>query len=901
MAMLRRQQEAEPGSALTSHRVGNALVVHPAAGMSGPAQAMALAVAEDLEHDLVVIDIPVGTPISTWDEVAAELPRRRRGVRLVIWGRPREATGMVGQWLAERLNRTVIAPDGAVILGARGALLVHSEPGTGWLRFHPGRSPQRDSKRFPRPSWDVEAAGEVFQTSARGIAEPLPAGLWVHPTGIEPQLRSHRTNLIERLPMQPDVLTVVLGTPGGPALSADDAARTWLRFPAEAQRRTRFVQFGPVASPRELPLGQALADLVGRPVSFYTGVPIENDFGLDVRAVLPDGSLGFRPFTRELTYHPAGSEDDLAPDPQLLDHRAPLPGLPMAEEGAYLYAPDAVVEVVPSGLLVRPLSGAEQSGAVRAIAPDPLVNHVVYEDATPSLAARMGALAEDVLGSLDEGTRAASRLVPAATLIAEHRMAPGQGDVRAAGIAAASVEERSGRRSPVAPPIGSERPVELGPAVAGSITLGADVLLPGSMPGGATGAEPQPALAESGSQPEVTPGTETALLPMVSVVGSPTTPAGAGEPRSSGQPAAATGGAAGDDTGRHARSERPDPAFTLTAEPPRPTVTAAPETVAVPVVPARGAAPEVGEPAMAAPPRGVRPGSGGPTPPAAGTSAPSTPAQASVGAAPAPVRMQPAPAPEASALLPARGLDREREWLRKSLGQDFGTRANAVARVLSQHPGYQGELARSSGELITDAVAVQLYLSPAGAAVDPALRAARVGPHVPLARAVVAGLNRLPSHRGPTAFSASTSRQQWALYRERSLHTEWAFLHTIGRPAGRDDDTDVLVWSMTGRRTRLLEPEDDAVADRVLFVPGTSFKVLELAEPREGVRGRILIRELAAAEIDADGQVDPDRVSLDEIALTALRQEVERWPQSDPPTSLPAAAAARFGALPGLI
>ncbi|MER6871744.1 hypothetical protein ABT279_16505, partial [Amycolatopsis sp. NPDC000673] len=70
--------------ALEKKTVGNALVVHLAEGMTVQAQSLALGVAADPEHDLVVVDLPVDSPIAMWESVARALPRRRRGVRLVI-------------------------------------------------------------------------------------------------------------------------------------------------------------------------------------------------------------------------------------------------------------------------------------------------------------------------------------------------------------------------------------------------------------------------------------------------------------------------------------------------------------------------------------------------------------------------------------------------------------------------------------------------------------------------------------------------------------------------------------------------------------------------------------------------------------------------------------------------
>jgi hypothetical protein len=259
------------------------------------------------------------------------------------------------------------------------------------------------------------------------------------------------------------------------------------------------------------------------------------------------------------------------------------------------------------------------------------------------------------------------------------------------------------------------------------------------------------------------------------------------------------------------------------------------------------------------------------------------------------------PQPEAAALLPRDGIADEREWLRRTLGQEHGTQANAMARILSEHPGFQGALARSSADVLTDAVAVRLYLSAAGAAVDEGLRAATVGPHVPLARCVVSGLHRLPSHRGPTTFAATPSAGQWAHLRETPVLTEWGFVNALTGPcANLPGDTDVVVWSMTARRTRLLEPETGGVADRVLFVPGTRFKTLELAEPQPAARGRILLRELASSEVDEDGRVDTTQGALDELALTSLRRELESWAAAPRPGRVAAAGAARFGALPGL-
>jgi hypothetical protein len=265
--------------------------------------------------------------------------------------------------------------------------------------------------------------------------------------------------------------------------------------------------------------------------------------------------------------------------------------------------------------------------------------------------------------------------------------------------------------------------------------------------------------------------------------------------------------------------------------------------------------------------------------------------------------LQTPPEPAASALPTGRGLAQERGWLRQTLSHEFDNVASSISRVLSENPGLQGD-SRTPGEILADSVAVRLYLSPPGDAIDAGLRSGTVGPHVPFARCVVAGLSRLPSHRGATVLAASPTPAQWHLLRQSSVLTEWGLLNALTAPsADLGGDVDVLVWSMTGRRTRLLEPEDDGrVESRVVFLPGTSFKVLDVVDPGPGGRrGQVLIRELSPDEIDADGRVDAERVSFDDLATASLRRCAERWADTQPQTRVGAAVLTRLNAVPGLV
>ncbi|MEU4669213.1 hypothetical protein AB0F91_14810 [Amycolatopsis sp. NPDC023774] len=1022
LSLVRRGTGAS-GTTLDKQTVGNALVVHPATGMTDEAQALALGVAADTEHDLVVVDLPVDSPISLWESVAKVLPRRRRGVRLVIGGRSRETSALAGQWLSERINRTVLAPDGSVIPSAGGALFVHSGRGSGWVKFQPGRAPKWEAKRFPRPSWDSGLTAELTSTSSRGVAEPLPGGLWVRPVGFDQGQRAHRAALVKGLPAQHDTMTIVLGCPGCPPLTLDDAARLWVRLPENVRANARFVQYGPMSVPAGTTLGQALADLLGKEVAFYTGLPVGSPQLVDVRTVLFDGRLGWTTFVREIGYQPRVQGGPVQA-PRLLSHRAPIHGLNEVAPAVYWYSPDAVIEVVQSGLLVRSPHDGRDTPAVRALMLDNSINNLTFDAASEAAVDRMRMLAQDVLARLDENTRRMSRVLPAHALLAE------RGRVQVTTKALAEIEQGDAAPAPAlleaaptevvvpgeykpAAPVDLEVDVTPEPALLRSEPTITQRLDPGvgvprslagvgspvtittarpqmvpvgepsggpfgdaqgdkpagrqtEQPGGAGFAGPAgPTVPQGGAEVPAALAGPSAPSKFAAPEGGaevPAAPAGPSAPPKFGVPGGFAGSGVpvpGAPTGFAGPATPIPPVAPPVGMPPAPV--APPSPAAVPVSMPPVATPPVGMPPAATPPAGVPPAATPPagmppaaTPPAgmppvaevppvappsveaptvqgpvvpvestettetteitgaaetaenaqAGQNAPTTEAAAEpvVPAEQGEARLQPTPGAEATALLPKRGAEKEREWLRKSLGAEYGLMSNAVARILSEHPGFQGALSTSSAEVLTDAVAVQLYLSAKGAAIDGALRTGANGPHVPIARCVVAGLSRLPSHRGPATFATSVSKSEWDLFRSRKVLTEWGFLNTLTQPSSTlAGDTDVLVWSITARRTKLLEPTAGGVENRVLFVPGTSFKVLDLREPAEGVRGLVLLRELTSSEVDETGKVASDRISLDELALVSLRRELEVWAEAEGRDPIAEVSAPRFGALPGLV
>ncbi|MEV0395561.1 hypothetical protein [Polymorphospora rubra] len=972
MAFIRdllRGGRPDPGD-VVRHTVGNALVLHHPDEISGEAQSLALSVVADAENDVVVLDLGSGMSIGSWESMAGVLPRRRRGIRLVACGQQHETAAMAGQWLSERLNRTVIAPDGDLVRGAAGGLFVHSKPGSGWVRFRPGKPPAWDSKRYPTPSWDT-AATERRPSSSTGEIEPLPGGVWIHDVRAPQVTADHRHRLVTDVPCQPETMTVLLGCPGTAPLPLDDVVRFWRDLDPDSRMRARFVRYGDVRMPEGEVFGQALADLLNTNIVCYTGVPIGAPGKVEIRTVRADGVLGWPPFALELGYVPRAHPNSRARRPAVLSHRGPLRGAEEIAPRVYWYAPDAVVEVVEAGLWIRPADEPGNAERIRGAALDPEGGSMVFDDTSPERAARMRELAEDLAARIERDLGQASGLVPASVLVPERRSG---GRAQAVLTSGPQPEPNGGEPTAIlswSVPTAMATMVTVIPPPPVPTVVAPEPVAPIALPAVPTTAPEPPATPRPRAAPEPSVVAESPAVPVSSVAvasevdGGSTLVGPRGVPE---LPVPAAAPAAPVDVPVEPVMEQPvmgqpvEPAVDASVGPPVEPAVEPAVASSVELPPPPPAAVQIPtESSIDGPDQGVEPARpdgptspAGPTPPAPSTPlAPSVPpvgaapagepvpakasvpteasgpAKASVPAAeesdpaekagpgkasgrleePAPatappgVRLQPVAEANASALLPRRGLDEERAWLRRSLSRDFDTMASSVSRIMSEHPGMKAAGASTPDDVLVDSVATRLFLTGRGAGIDAGLRTGAKGPHVPLARCAVSGLSRLPSFRGSTVTRITPRAQEWALYRDRRLVTDWSFVTMLTAPcAGQEGDTELLIWSMTARRTALLEPDgEERVDDRVVFLPGTHFKILELAEPAGDRRGTILLREIGANEVDEDGHVDPNRLSLDELAVTSMRRSLDRWGGIDGRKRVGPASAGRFGVLPGLV
>jgi hypothetical protein len=231
-----------------------------------------------------------------------------------------------------------------------------------------------------------------------------------------------------------------------------------------------------------------------------------------------------------------------------------------------------------------------------------------------------------------------------------------------------------------------------------------------------------------------------------------------------------------------------------------------------------------------------------------------------------------------------RSTPEERDWLRRTLAEQYDTYAGEVLRLLSKQPGLRAVEGEGLEAVVTDLVAVHVYLSAQDRKLDAALRSGKVGLIKPYAGCVVSGLRRLPSHRGIALHAGTSSIAPIAELRPGSVLSVPTFLNAVGDASvPLPGDVEYLLWSFTGRRVADI-PQSKGKSDRILFAPGARFKVLDLVvAPAEDAVSQVLLREVIGRE--AAGMTNQDRPILDRLRPAALTRSVlhrsERRPVLD--------------------
>jgi hypothetical protein len=431
----------------------------------------------------------------------------------------------LGQWLAGKLGRTVLAYDGQVLRVSRGALFAPVAAGRGWRPLGAGQGAAPGSRRFPAPQWATDVLEQPAALSGTADMEPLPGGTWIRPPAAGTaagMIDPHRRWLTSWLAWRDDQVYAVLGYPGAPPVAMADVGRFWHMLSSRTRAMVRFVAYGPVAVPAGRPLGQELADRLGGPVGVCTGIPWSGQATSDVvrtQVLREDGTPGWRPYATQLGYRPAG-QAGAAPPPTVLGHRPPVPGLAEVSPGVYAYERGAVVEVVQSGLWLRrdpePQAGPPAPAGSRGVSlarfhslvpgqPLIFVDRVLARgesaDGVPGADA-----AEELVSRLDDEDRKLCRLVETGSGKDPGETAAGTG---AAGVGGDPGEEPTEDRAPLQVPEAVQPPGG----------MFEDIFLPEPEP------EPEPAAAPVTASPP-------AILFESGLVQAPLRPAGAVVPAS---------------------------------------------------------------------------------------------------------------------------------------------------------------------------------------------------------------------------------------------------------------------------------------------------------------------------------------------------------------------------------
>ncbi|WP_433273468.1 hypothetical protein ACQPZF_19145 [Actinosynnema sp. CS-041913] len=206
-----------------------------------------------------------------------------------------------------------------------------------------------------------------------------------------------------------------------------------------------------------------------------------------------------------------------------------------------------------------------------------------------------------------------------------------------------------------------------------------------------------------------------------------------------------------------------------------------------------------------------------------------------------------------------RSTEQERDALRRMLGERYGEHAAVACRHIEVRP----EDPEAFEAVVTDLAAVSACFQQDEEALVEAMRSGRLGRLWPYAAAVVSGLRRLPAHQGVTVCWGEARR-----FRTGDLLVEHGLLSTVAGPTMPvDGRVEFLIWSVTGRQVQVVDSFGSLLQERVVFAPGTSFKVLAVAEPEESAPMQVMLQEV----VGRHHELPPGVLGSLERAAVALR------------------------------
>ncbi len=196
--------------------------------------------------------------------------------------------------------------------------------------------------------------------------------------------------------------------------------------------------------------------------------------------------------------------------------------------------------------------------------------------------------------------------------------------------------------------------------------------------------------------------------------------------------------------------------------------------------------------------------------------------------------------------------DLERDAVRRALGERYGVHAATVCRLLAQRPDAEEDPAAFEA-MVTDLTALLACVSQDEEMVVDTLRMGRLGRLRPYVACIVSGLNRLPLHSGIAVVWGQSGPTGPRRYRSGDVLVEHGLLDAIANPTQRvEGATEYLLWSVTGRRVEVADRVAVATEERVVFPPGTAFRVLAVADAEGEHPQQVLMQEMAGAAADQE-------------------------------------------------
>lgn len=206
-----------------------------------------------------------------------------------------------------------------------------------------------------------------------------------------------------------------------------------------------------------------------------------------------------------------------------------------------------------------------------------------------------------------------------------------------------------------------------------------------------------------------------------------------------------------------------------------------------------------------------------------------------------------------------RSTEAERDALRRMLGERYGQHAAVACRHIVSRP----DDPEAFEAVVTDLAAVSACLQQDEEILVEAMRSGKLGRLWPYAASVVSGLRRLPAHQGVTVCWGEEHR-----YRTGDVLVEHGLLSSVAGPVVPvDGRVEFLLWSVTGRRVSVVDSFGTLVQERVVFAPGTAFKVLAVVEAEESAPMQVMAQEV----VGRHHELPPGVLGALERAAVALR------------------------------